>query len=68
MKREVSMRKMMTIGNVKKTAKVKSKLTGEIHKVSLVARSVLTPKKDVFIIDGKSVVWRDSIRRRYELL
>lgn len=52
---------------VGKTAKIVSKLTGETFKVRLLAKSELTPKNDLFIISGKSVVWRDSIRRRYNV-
>ena len=50
---------------VGKVAKVKSKATGETFKVSLVYKSKLTPKNDLFMILGKNVLLRDSIRRRY---
>lgn len=57
----------MFLGEVGKTAKVVSKLTGGPFKVWLLAKSDPTPKKVLFIISGKSVVWRDSIRRRYNV-
>ena len=53
------------VNKVGKTAEVVSKITGETFNVRLLAKSELTPKMDLFIISGRSVVWRDSIRRRY---
>jgi len=53
------------VNKVGKVAKVESKATGRILKVRLLAKSELTPKMDLFIVLGKNVVWRDSLRRRY---
>ncbi len=55
------------VNKVGKVAKVVSKVTGETFKVKMISKSVLTPKNDVFLISGKSVVWRDSIRRKYNV-
>ena len=53
------------VNKVGQTAEVVSKATGETFKVRLIEKSCLTPKNDMFMIFGRTVVWRDSLRRRY---
>jgi len=55
------------VNKVGKTSKIVSKTTGKVVKVRMLAKSIFSSKKDVFIIEGKTVVWRDSIRRRYNV-
>ena len=49
-----------------KTVKVQSKKTGAEFNAKLVFKSELDAKFDMFQVGG-SIVWRDSLRRRYQV-